>query len=173
MVLSGALVAASLASLVAASPLQQRQAGQNGTACAQVAASVAAQSAVPTPSVDAKLAYECITSVPLHKDAALKLVDGVVPYIKWQSNTAWLKDPPKEYAEKVQPAIDVWGVLGDIKSKVEKEEYKSEWEVNHHHIIVVGLNGSMLFCLEMETGKQSPSNPIPRIMFPNPSGSID
>ena len=128
MVLSRALAVASLASLVAASPLQL-QARQNSTACAEVASSVAAQPAASTPSVDAKLAYDCITSVPLHKDEALHLLDGVVPYFKWQSNIAWLKDPPAEYAEKVQPGIDVWGGLAEIRSKVEIEEYKNEFEV--------------------------------------------
>lgn len=127
MVLSRAIAAASLASIAAASPLQL-QARLNSTACAQVASSVAAQSA-PTPSVDANLAYDCITSVPLHKDAALHLLEGVVPYFKWQSNTAWLKDPPAEYVEKVQPAVDVWGGLENIKSKVESEEYANEFEV--------------------------------------------
>ena len=131
MVLSRAgFAAAALASLAAASPVEYSPAGQNATACAQVAASVAAQAAAATPEVDAKLAYECITSVPLHKEAALRLVDGVVPYVKWQSNTAWLKDPPEEYAEKVQPAVDVWGVLEGIKERVEKGEYKNEWEVS-------------------------------------------
>ena len=65
----------------------------------------------------------------LHKEAALHLLDGVAPYFKWQSNTAWLKDPPKEYAEKVQPGIDVWGGLEEIKDKVESEDYANEFEV--------------------------------------------
>lgn len=128
MVLSRAFVAASLASVVAASPLQL-QARANSTACAAVASSVASQPATATPSVDAKLAYDCITSVPLHKEEALHLLNGVVPYFKWQSTTAYLKDPPAEYAEKIQPAIDVWGGLEKIKSKVESEEYENEFEV--------------------------------------------
>ena len=129
MVLSRALKAASLASVVAASPLQL-QARQNSTACAEVAAYVASQPNTTVHSVNAKLAYDCITSVPLHKDEALHLLEGVKPYFRWQSNTAWLKDPPAEYAEKVQPAIDVWGGLEDIKSKVESEEYANEFEVS-------------------------------------------
>ena len=129
MVLTRALAAVSLASVVAASPFQPQARQYATSACADVAASVAAQSAVPTPSVDAKLAYECITSVPLHKKEALRLIEGVVPYIRWQSNTALLKDPPAEYAEKVQPGIDVWGGLDKIKSKVQNGTYGSEFEV--------------------------------------------
>jgi hypothetical protein len=59
----------------------------------------------------------------------LALVDGVVPYFKWQSNTAFLKDPPTEYAEKVQPAVDIWGELEKIREKVSSRAYKNEFEV--------------------------------------------
>ncbi|KAL5443990.1 hypothetical protein PMIN07_000223 [Paraphaeosphaeria minitans] len=128
MVLSRALAAASLASVIAASPLQSQARQYATNACAEVAASVAAHPATPAPSVDAKLAYDCITSVPLHKEEALHLIERVVPYFRWQSSTAWLKDPPAEYAEKIQPAIDVWGGLEEIKSKVESEEYDNEFE---------------------------------------------
>jgi hypothetical protein len=76
------------------------------------------------------LAYECLTSAPFNQTGALALVDGVVPYFKWQSNTVWLKDPPKEYAEKVQAPVDIWGGLADIRSKVVAGNYKSEHEVN-------------------------------------------
>lgn len=79
--------------------------------------------------MSAKLAYDCITSVPFNQSAALALVDGVVPYYRWQSNTVWLKDPPKEYAEKVQPGIDIWGELKKIRDKVVGNQYKNEYEV--------------------------------------------
>lgn len=129
MVLSRALAAAFLASVVAASPLQAQPRQYATNACAEVAASVAGQPATPVPSVDAKLAYDCITSVKLHKKEALQLIEGVVPYFRWQSTTAWLKDPPAEYVEKVQPAIDVWGGLEKIKSKVNSGGYDNEFEV--------------------------------------------
>lgn len=121
----------SLASVALSSPLQgQVYARQNAsTPCAQVSASVAAQKSVATPTVAAELAYECITSVPFNQTAALALVDGVVPYFKWQSNTAFLKDPPAEYAEKVQPAVDIWGELERIRGKVVGGQYENEFEV--------------------------------------------
>ncbi|KAJ8112940.1 hypothetical protein OPT61_g4819 [Boeremia exigua] len=120
----------SLASVALSSPLQgQLYARQNAsTPCAQVSASVAAQESVATPTVAAGLAYECITSVPFNQTAALALVDGVVPYFKWQSNTAFLKDPPAEYAEKVQPAVDIWGELETIRGKVVGGQYENEFE---------------------------------------------
>ncbi|PVI06595.1 hypothetical protein DM02DRAFT_724268 [Periconia macrospinosa] len=130
MVLSRTLVAASLASAVAvASPLQHQDSykRQNATACAQVSSAVKAQAGVPTPTVPAALAYDCITSTPFKKDAALKLLDSIAPYFKWQSNTVWLKDPPAEYAEKVQGPVDIWGKLEEIKVNVESGKYTNEF----------------------------------------------
>lgn len=121
----------SLASVALTSPLQgQLYARQNAsTPCAQVSASAAAQKSVATPTVAAELAYECITSVPFNQTAALALVDGVVPYFKWQSTTAFLKDPPADYAEKIQPAVDIWAELEKIRGKVVGGEYANEYEV--------------------------------------------
>ena len=145
----------SLASVALSSPLQsQLYARQNvSTPCAQVSASVAAQSSVATPTVAAELAYECITSVPFNQTAALALVDGVVPYFKWQSNTVFLKDPPAEYAEKVQPAVDIWGDLEEIRAKVVGGKYENEFEVcNHqasfsmHHLTMYSSDSSSTLC---------------------------
>lgn len=129
MVLSRFLTAATLASIVAASPLQVVARQNASTPCAQVSSSVAAQSSAATPTVAAQLAYDCITSVPFNQSAALKLLDGIAPYFRWQSSTAWLKDPPAEYVEKVQPAVDIWGELEDIKSKAKAGGYENEYEV--------------------------------------------
>ncbi|KAH7405904.1 hypothetical protein DE146DRAFT_427296 [Phaeosphaeria sp. MPI-PUGE-AT-0046c] len=124
--LFNALAGLSLASIALSSPLQPRQYG-TGSPCAAVSASAAA-AASATPTVSAQLAYECITSAPFNQSAALALVDGVKPYFKWQSNTVWLKDPPKEYAEKVQPGVDIWGKLAEIRSKVVAGAYENEYE---------------------------------------------
>ncbi|KAH7078361.1 hypothetical protein FB567DRAFT_133623 [Paraphoma chrysanthemicola] len=119
------LTGLSLASIAIASPLQARQ--YDASPCAAVAASLASQpSSSATPTVPAQLAYDCITSVPFNQSAALALVDGVKPYFKWQSNTVWLKDPPAEYAEKVQPGVDIWGELEKIRAKVVGGEYDNE-----------------------------------------------
>jgi hypothetical protein len=127
------LAGLSLASFALSSPLQPRN--NTGSPCAAVSAAVATQSAA-VPTVPAQLAYECITSVPFNQSAALALVDGVKPYFKWQSNTVFLKDPPKEYAEKVQPAVDIWGELADIRKKVVGKKYKNEFEVRGSSCLV-------------------------------------
>jgi hypothetical protein len=31
------------------------------------------------------MAYDCLNSVPLDKQAALDLVDAILPYMQWQS----------------------------------------------------------------------------------------
>ncbi|EUC42279.1 hypothetical protein COCMIDRAFT_103941 [Bipolaris oryzae ATCC 44560] len=124
--ISKSIAALSLASGALASPLRARP--YNATSpCAQVASSAATQTAA-VPTVPAQLAYDCLTSVPFNQSAALALVDGVVPYFRWQSNTVWLKDPPKEYAEKVQPGVDIWGGLDKIREKVVKSSYDNEYE---------------------------------------------
>lgn len=119
-----------LASIVSATPLQRNVLQDPSTPCARVSASVAAQKAAATPTVPAQLAYDCITSVPLNKTAALDLIDSITPYIRWQSTTVWLKNPPVEYALKVQPAVDVWGGLEEIRSKVKSSSFKNEFEVS-------------------------------------------
>lgn len=123
----------SLASGALSSPvasLHARQYANASSPCAQVASSVATQT-IATPTVSAQLAYDCISSVPFNQSAALALVDGVVPYFRWQSNTAFLKDPPEEYAEKVQPAVDIFGELETIRGKVVGGEYENEFEVRY------------------------------------------
>lgn len=130
----------SLASIALASPFHHYAVRNESTPCAQVSASVAAQKGVPTPTVAAGLAYECIKSVPLNKTAALALVDGVVPYVRWQSNTVWMKDPPAEYAEKVQPGTDIWGNIASIRSKVESGQFESEFDVCGRHLRRLNLH---------------------------------
>jgi hypothetical protein len=119
----------SLVSLALATPVRPHVRQYATPACAQVSAAVAAQPNVTTPRVPAQLAYDCITSVPLNKTAALSLIDNVKPYFKWQSTTTFLKNPPKEYAEKIQDPIDIWAGLADIEAKVSNSSYKNEYEV--------------------------------------------
>ncbi|KAF2656706.1 hypothetical protein K491DRAFT_596330 [Lophiostoma macrostomum CBS 122681] len=129
-----AIIGLSVATVAVANPVDKvrLQARQNASSpCAQVSAAIAAQNPQPgvsSPTVPAQLAYDCITSVPLNKSAASDLIDNIVPYIRWQSTTTFLKDPPEEYEEKIQPAIDVWGGLEEIQSKVENESYTNEFE---------------------------------------------
>ncbi|KAI4929662.1 uncharacterized protein J4E92_005327 [Alternaria infectoria] len=130
--LFNAVAGLSLASVALSSPVAPHihTRHYNATSpCAQVGTAIVGKNVTAgTATVPAELAWDCINSVPFNQSAALALVDGVVPYFKWQSNTVWLKDPPAEYAEKVQPAVDIWGELEEIREKVKGGEYKNEYE---------------------------------------------
>lgn len=96
-------------------------------ACAVVSAAWASQVAASpsaTPTVEAKVAYECLNSVPLAKAEALRFVDELVPYLEWQSDTAWMKDPPASY---FYPPHDLWAALASVRAGIEADEYASEY----------------------------------------------
>jgi len=131
MVLLRSIAGLSLASVALASPFKLSP-RQNATSpCAAVASAVATQPDVAVPTVSAQLAHDCLTSVPFNQSAALALVDGFVPYVRWQSTTAYLKDPPAEYVEKIQDPVDLWGDLAKIREKVVNGAYENEYEVSY------------------------------------------
>ncbi|TGO52774.1 hypothetical protein BCON_0135g00230 [Botryotinia convoluta] len=79
-----------------------------------------------TPTVDAKLAHDCLNSVPLNVTAALEYVTGLEPYIEWQSDLVDLKDPPADY---FYPPYDPLAKLASVKSNLEKGGvYANEYE---------------------------------------------
>ncbi|KAI1334670.1 hypothetical protein F5Y15DRAFT_409507 [Xylariaceae sp. FL0016] len=93
--------------------------------CAIVSSAWAAQSsATATPTVEASVAYDCLNSVPIDKEAALKFITEMEPYIEWQSDTVWKKDPPADY---FYPPHDIWGVIDEIKSNIEADKYANEY----------------------------------------------
>jgi hypothetical protein len=104
---------------------------QEDPACAQVSQAIygngtTTRPAVPT--VPAKLAYDCINSVPLNVTSAKKLLKELPAYINWQSTVTVLKNPPAEYAEKVQPGIDILGGLEQIAADIDAGDITSEYQ---------------------------------------------
>ncbi|KAG9378916.1 hypothetical protein A1F94_010685 [Pyrenophora tritici-repentis] len=101
-------------------------------ACGQISSSIAAGNATENhyPTVPAQLAFDCLASVPFNQSAALRLVDGLLPYMKWQSNLAWIKDPPEEYTNKIQPPYDVLKQLTWMRTRIFEggNAYTSEYE---------------------------------------------
>lgn len=94
-------------------------------ACGLVSASWAAQTAATaTPTVEATLAYECLKSVPINKLAALKYLDALVPYLEWQSDVAFKKNPPAGY---FYPPYDMWAELARVRSFVQHDQYPNEY----------------------------------------------
>jgi hypothetical protein len=46
--------------------------------------------------VPAKLAYECLNSIPFNQSAAAALLESMRPFLEWQSTTSYVKDPPEK-----------------------------------------------------------------------------
>ncbi|KAH8664704.1 hypothetical protein BX600DRAFT_398784 [Xylariales sp. PMI_506] len=123
-------------------------ASSSSAACAIVSSSWAAQLATApeaTPTVLATLAYECLTSVPLGKEAAIELVDAIEPYLEWQSDSAYKADPPADYP---YPAYDMFANLAAVKTKLENDTYANEYEFQADLYLTVfapGHDGHFVF----------------------------
>jgi hypothetical protein len=76
----------------------------------------------------AQLAWDCINAVPLNASSAKRLIQALRPYIEWQSTLAELKNPPAEYAEKVQPPVDIFGGLDQIDADIDAGNFKNEYD---------------------------------------------
>ncbi|KAK4161565.1 hypothetical protein QBC43DRAFT_357679 [Cladorrhinum sp. PSN259] len=90
-------------------------------ACEIVSSSWAAQKAI-SPS---ELAYNCLNSVPLGKNAAIELVEAIEPYLEWQSDSAYKADPPQDY---FFPPHDVFAALAKVKANLQADKYANEYE---------------------------------------------
>lgn len=77
--------------------------------------------------VPAGLAWDCINSVSLNATSAKNLIDSLKPYLEWQSTLVALKNPPAEYVEKVQPAVDIMGGLDDLVSQIDAGKLANEY----------------------------------------------
>ncbi|TGJ79338.1 hypothetical protein E0Z10_g9423 [Xylaria hypoxylon] len=77
------------------------------------------------PTIAASLAYECLKSVPVHKEPAIRLLDELEPFLEWQSDQAFLKNPPSDYP---YPPVDIFGELERIRSNLEADKYSGELE---------------------------------------------
>ncbi|KAF7503355.1 hypothetical protein GJ744_003961 [Endocarpon pusillum] len=75
--------------------------------------------------VPAQLAYNCLSSVPLHVAEAKELHRSLRPYLKWQTTFPYVKDPPAGYQ---MPAFDFWPAFNNIGVKLSNTAYSSEWE---------------------------------------------
>ncbi|KAB5576208.1 pyridine nucleotide-disulfide oxidoreductase family protein [Coniochaeta sp. 2T2.1] len=97
------------------------------SACALVSSSWSVQkaAATATPTVAAALAYECLNSVPLKKDAAIALVDAIEPYLEWQSDPGYKADPPASY---YYPGYDIFAALAKVRSNLVADKYANEYQ---------------------------------------------
>lgn len=109
--------------------IQTRQADNSSSpACAQVSQAMYGDGTTVTKQVvPAGLAWDCINSVPLNGTSAKLLIESIKPYIEWQSTLTVLKNPPAEYVEKVQPAVDIMDGLDQIISDVDSGKFANEY----------------------------------------------
>ncbi|KAI1436932.1 hypothetical protein GGR50DRAFT_686118 [Xylaria sp. CBS 124048] len=93
--------------------------------CALVSSAWAKQiSATPTPTIAASIAHECLNSVPIDKAGALRYFESMEPYIQWQSDVVFKKNPPEDY---FYPPHDIWGVIEELKADIQADKYDSEY----------------------------------------------
>lgn len=84
------------------------------------------------------LAYNCLTSVPLHVEAAILLLNSLKGFLQLHTTTDYLRYPPTGY---LWDAIDIPKTLSEIETKVKSEKYNSEYDfqldvtalINHCH----------------------------------------
>ena len=65
-------------------------------------------------------------SVPVQKAKELELLDSLEPYLEWQSDPGYLKNPPKGY---YYPGYDLFGSLARIKADLKADKYKNEYDL--------------------------------------------
>lgn len=109
---------------------ETRQSNSTSTApCAQVSQYMYQNlSAGVQLSMPAELAWNCINSVPFNVTSGKRLIQALRPYVEWQSTIEALKNPPAEYAEKVQPATDILGGLDQIDADIDANQFKNEYD---------------------------------------------
>lgn len=74
--------------------------------------------------VPAQAAENCLKSVPIDKKEDLALIDELKLYINWQSNLAYLRDPPEGYTE---PRVDIDEELDRIRNDLSDGKYNDEY----------------------------------------------
>ncbi|KAI1772769.1 hypothetical protein F4818DRAFT_139009 [Hypoxylon cercidicola] len=136
---SSAVSALALVSLASSSKLGRRDTNTTSTstsatgtttgaateACAIVSSAWAKQiTATPTPTIEASVAYDCLNSVPIDKDGALKFINEMEPYVEWQSDTAFKKNPPADY---FYPPTDLIATIASVKADIEADKYPNEY----------------------------------------------
>ncbi|KAI1162939.1 hypothetical protein F5B18DRAFT_622073 [Nemania serpens] len=93
--------------------------------CAIVSSAWAAQiAATATPTVAASIAHDCLNSVPIDKQGALRYIESTKPYVEWQSDTIFKKHPPADY---FYPPHDIWGAIEKVKAGIKANKYASEY----------------------------------------------
>lgn len=104
-----------------------------GTPCQSVSSmSAAFMSQFPSATaalVPAQAAEDCLKSVPVDVQENQALIEEMQYFIDWQSNLAWIENPPAGYTEK---KADIQQQIVDISAKMKgyKDEYSVQKDLN-------------------------------------------
>jgi hypothetical protein len=96
-----------------------------GAPCAQIASVVEAWKSSSSVSVPAQLAYDCLTSVRVKRNAALGTISTIEKMVQFQSNLGYMKNPPEGYDN---PPVDILAGLADMRSRVTDNAYRNQYE---------------------------------------------
>ncbi|OAL55405.1 hypothetical protein IQ07DRAFT_166454 [Pyrenochaeta sp. DS3sAY3a] len=111
-------------------PIQSRQDNGTSTApCAQVSQYMYGDGTTPVnQEIPAEIAWNCINAVPFNASSGKRLLKAIRPYIEWQSTLEALKNPPAEYVQKVQPAVDIIGGLDGLDADIDSGRFEHEYD---------------------------------------------
>ncbi|KAL1602739.1 hypothetical protein SLS60_006160 [Paraconiothyrium brasiliense] len=93
--------------------------------CAAVSSAVKAVPSGNRKVIPAELAVKCLQSVPLDQKGNMQLIDDLKLYLEWQSNIAFLKNPPADYTE--QP-LDLMREMDSMKKQLAANGFNSEYD---------------------------------------------
>jgi hypothetical protein len=93
--------------------------------CAVISSALAAMPSGARPIVPAELGVRCLQSVPLDRDGDMRLIDDMKLFAKWQSNIAYLKNPPEDYTEE---PVDIMGELDRLKAQLSAGNFATEYD---------------------------------------------
>ncbi len=97
--------------------------------------------------------------MPLVKKNATGFIDWYLPYLEFQTTTAWLKDPPPSYQ---QPAVDLVGSFNTVRAQVLNGTFSNQYDFEvalgsiiqqaheGHMALPTGLLSSFLFQVPYE-----------------------
>jgi len=85
--------------------------------------------------VAASLANECARSAPIDKADALRLIDGIVAALEFQSDSGHLASPPAEYP---LAGVDLFGEISQLRQQVDSGDITSEIDFESNFTAILG-----------------------------------
>lgn len=71
-------------------------------------------------------------------------MDSIEPFLEWQSDSAYKKDPPPDY---FYPPHDIFGYLASVKANLENNVYANEYEFQEdlYNVFAKAHDGHFVF----------------------------